>query len=393
MAELAIVGARLVDGTGSTPRDDVTVVVRDGRITSVGHDPAPSGVEVLELGGATLMPGLVDAHVHLSSLPGVPEGLRAYGLVEASRALLANGITTVRDLGAYGDCLFVLREAIESGLCRGPRLVLCGQVISATCPGATSFPGMYREASGADAFRQAVREQVSTGADVVKVMATGALTVPSEDVRPSQLTSEEMEALVDESHRLGYRVAAHAEGGPGIQVSVAAGADTIEHGEEGHLVPGVLATMAARGIVLVPTLAVFDYVVSSDAFPAATRERARRLGESARLTVTAARREGVLLAMGVDAPPHGGNVAELLLLVDAGLTSLEAIAAATSIAAHACGIDAQVGTVEPGKLADLIIVDGDPVADPAILAEPSRLAMVLQAGRVVARRGRVEPPS
>ena len=174
-----------MDRSGSPASDDVTVLLRDGRIAAVGHDPAPSSAEVLDLAGSTVLPGLIDAHVHLSSLPGVPERLREYGLVEASGALLAAGITTVRDLGAYGDCLFLLREAIDAGLCHGPRLVLCGQVISATCPGASAFPGMSRETCGADGFRQAVREQLDAGADVVKVMVTGALTVPSEDIGPS----------------------------------------------------------------------------------------------------------------------------------------------------------------------------------------------------------------
>jgi imidazolonepropionase-like amidohydrolase len=319
----------------------------------------------------------VDVHVHLSSLPVAPsDPSHPYALVEASRALLAGGITTVRDLGAFGRSLYALREGIEAGLFPGPRLVLCGQVISATCPGAAAFPGMYHEADGTDELRKAVREQVRAGADVVKVMVTGALTVPEEDVNPSQLRREEVEALVDESRRLGVPVAAHAEGAEGIRISVEAGADTIEHGEMGHEVPDVVAAMAERGTVLVPTLCVFDAVADAEGrFPEWVRERARGLRESALKTIELALREGVEIAMGADAGPHGANARELVLLAEAGLGAMEAIVAATSRAARVCGLDAEIGTIEPGKRADLVAVDGDPLADPRVLTGPLRLVL------------------
>jgi imidazolonepropionase-like amidohydrolase len=386
-SNLALVGALVVDGTGKRPRENLTVMVRDGRIASVGNPVIPADAEVIDLAGQTILPGLIDAHTHLSSLEGIPDQLRPYGLVNAMRKLITAGITTVRDLGAYGDSLSRLRDAAERGLCEAPRLVLCGQVISATCAGAKAFPGMYREANGADDLRAAVREQVSAGADVIKVMATGALTVAGEDVHPSQLRREELVALVAEAHRLGLPVAAHAEGAEGIRLSVEAGADTIEHGEEGHLVPEVIAAMAERGTILVPTLSVFDHVTDSGIFPAWMRERARRLGESARLTVRAARKAGVAIAMGADAPPQGGNAQELVRLADAGLTPLEALTAATGVAARACRVDRLVGTVEPGQVADLIVVDGNPLTDLAILTDPRRVWLVLQAGTVRARCG------
>ena len=385
--DLALTGALVADGTGGRPRENVTVVLRDGRIASVGEPVPPGGAEVIHLEGKTLLPGLIDAHTHVSSLDGVPEELRPYGLVNAMCRLLEAGITTVRDLGAYGDSLQRLRGAAQRGLCKAPRIVLCGQVISATCAGARAFPGMYREANGVTDIRAAVREQVAAGADVIKVMSTGALTVAGEDVNPSQLVREELVALVEEAHRLGLPVASHAEGADGIRLSVEAGADTIEHGEEGHLVPEVLAAMAEHGTILVPTLSVFDHVALSDAYPAWMRERGRRLGESARLTVEAARNEGVAIAMGADAPPHGGNAQELVRLADAGLTPLEALTAATGVAARACRVDSLVGTVEPGKMADLIVVNGNPLADLAILTDPGRLWLVLQSGTAIARCG------
>jgi imidazolonepropionase-like amidohydrolase len=340
----------------------------------------------------TLLPGLIDAHVHVTSVGDVPDELRTYGLVQAMSDLLEAGITTVRDLGAYGDSVWRLRDAAQRGLCRAPRLVLCGQVISATCAGAKAFPGMYREANGVAEIRWAVREQASAGADVIKVMSTGALTVAGEDIGPPQLRREEMVALVEEAHRLGLPVASHAEGADGIRLSVEAGADTIEHGEEGHLVPDALAAMAERGTILVPTLSVFDHVAESDAYPGWMRDRARRLGESARLTIQAARKEGVAIAMGADAPPQGANAQELVRLTDAGLTGLEAVTAATGISARACGVDGLVGTVEPGKKADLIVVDGDPLSDLAILSAPRRLWLVLQDGVATAGYGAAQVP-
>ncbi len=392
-AVLALTQTRLIDGTGAAPRDDVTVVIAEGRITAL-TDRVPAGATVLDLGGRSLLPGLIDAHVHLSSL-GLPQpelqgrdlapDLRAYGLAAVARATLEGGVTTVRDCGAYGSSLFTLRRAIELGVCAGPRLLLSGLIVSATSPGARAFPGMYREADGPDELRDAVREQVRMGADFIKVMATGALTVADEDVDPPQLTLDGLRAVVEEAHRSGRRLAAHAEGLEGIRLAVEAGADTIEHGEMGHLDAGVLATMAARGTVLVPTLSVFDAVADAgDRFPAWMRERAARLGEAARRTVRAARAAGVRIAMGADAGPHGANAQELVRLADAGLTPMEAVVAATSVAAAACGIDGDVGVIAPGLAADLVVVDGDPLDDVGVLADPKRRWLVIQAGIPVA---------
>jgi imidazolonepropionase-like amidohydrolase len=381
---LALANARLIDGTGAPPRSGVTVTVDGGRILSVDEAPPPQGAGVLDLEGRTLLPGLIDAHVHLSSLgSGVPGDLAEYGLALAARRMLEGGITTVRDLGSYGRSLFRLREAIQAGFCPGPRLVLCGQIVAATSPGGRSFPGMYCEADGADGMRRAVREQIRQGVDFVKVMSTGALTVAEEDVNPAQLTAEELAAVVDESHRMGLSVASHAEGLDGIRLSVEAGVDTLEHGEMACEGPDVLAAMAERGIVLVPTLCVFDLVADTDLFPEWMRERGRFLRESAERTVAAARAAGVAMAMGADAGPHGENARELVRLVEAGLTPMEAIVAATATASRASGLEAEVGTVSPGKVADLLVLDGDPLEDPRVFVDGGRRWLVLQGGEPV----------
>ncbi len=382
---LALANASLIDGTGAPPRSGVTVTLDGDRIVSVDDAPPAEGTDVLDLAGRTLLPGLIDAHVHLSSLglPDLPEDLQDYGLAFVARRMLEGGITTVRDLGSYGRSLFRLREAIRLGVCRGPRLVLCGQIVAATSPGARAFPGMYCEADGPDGMRRAVREQIRQGVDFVKVMTTGALTVPDEDVNPAQLTAEELAAVVDESHRMGLSVASHAEGLAGIRLSVEAGVDTLEHGEMAFEGPDVLATMAERGIVLVPTLCVFDLVADRDLFPEWMRERARFLRESAERTVAAARAEGVAMAMGADAGPHGENARELVRLVEAGLTPMEGILAATATAARTCGLEAEVGTVAAGMAADLLVLDGDPLEDPRVFLDGARRWLVLQGGEPV----------
>jgi imidazolonepropionase-like amidohydrolase len=382
MHSLVLTHARVIDPTTGIATPDTDVIIKQGVLAVGGDTPVDSGT-ALDMGGRTVLPGLIDAHVHLCSA--IEPGQRPYALANAARLMLEGGITTVRDLGSYGRELFDLRDAIGAGHCQGPRLVLCGQILSATCPGAAAFPGMYREADGPHELRRAVREQVRQGADLIKLMTTGALTVPAEDVHPTQLRDEEVFAVVDEAHRWGYRVASHAEGGAGIRQSVAAGVDTLEHGEMGYTVPDALATMAERGIVLVPTLSVFDAVSESDgAFPAWVRERAARLGEAARRTVGAARAAGVAVAMGADAGPHGANARELVRLADAGLTNAEAIAAGTSIAAVASGVDAAVGTMDIGMAADVLVVDGDPLSDISVLTDPARLWLVLQGGEPVA---------
>jgi imidazolonepropionase-like amidohydrolase len=392
-----LTNARLVDGTGAPAREAAAVLVEEGRITRVGAagDTAAEGATVVDLAGRTLLPGLVDAHVHVTAfdMPAPLKGeervapeVKQHFVAAGLRTMLRMGITTLRDVGAFGDDLLHARRAIRLGAFDGPRVLLCGRILSATSPGGAHFGDMYREADGPDEMRKAVREQIRRGADFVKLMTTGARSVVLEDPGPAQVTRDEVATVVEEAHRMGLRVAAHCEGLEGTRLAVEEGVDTIEHGLELHRAPELLEALAESGRILVPTLSCFFDLSETHAckWAPVLVELAKRQREDAHRTVEAARAAGVRMAMGFDSMPHGQSALELVRMHEAGLTALEAIAAATSVAADACGLGDEVGTVEEGKAADLLVVDGDPLADPRILLDPARIWLVLQAGRAVA---------
>ena len=268
---------------------------------------------------------------------------------------------------------------------RGPRILTCARIVSATAPGGVIFGSMYREADGPDDMRKAVREQIRRGADFIKIMSTGARSVVFEDPEPAQVTREELAAVVDEAHRMGRRVAAHAEGLGGARFAIEEGVDTIEHGLSLHRAPELLEAMASKGIVLVPTLTTFHDVaaINADHYPDVLVEQAKRQRDDAYLTLVAAHAAGVPLALGFDSWPPGSDALELVRMVEGGIPVMDAIVAATRGGAAACGLD-DLGVVAPGAIADLIVVDGDPLADVSILADPARIHLVLQGGTAVA---------
>ena len=396
---------RLIDATGRAPLDGALVRIEDGRVVEVGVSSGPAPEGAINLEGRTLMPGLIDAHAHVSSdvkrSPGFgpppalagelprPRELGYFVLAKTAAALLEAGVTSVRDVGSYDDEAIVLREAVRLGLVAGPRILSCGRIISATAPGGVLFGTMYREADGPEEMRKAVREQLRRGADFIKLMATGARSVLAEDPEPAQMTQEEIHAVVDEAHRMGFRVAAHVEGLGGARLVVAEGVDTIEHGLSLHREPELLERMAARGIVLVPTLSTFHDLAErfTHLFAPALVDQAKRQLEEAYLTLMAAHGAGVTLAMGHDSGPPGDNAIELVRMVDGGLSAMEAIVAATRGSARALGLS-DVGVIEPGAVADLLVLDGDPLTDVHVLRDPDRIWMVLRAGEAVAGRGR-----
>jgi len=318
---------RVVAGDGSPPAERMAVTVADGRIESIGsigESAPPPGA--IDSGGRTLMPGLIDAHVHLSSDTsrspgfGAPQHLQGeeprrrelgyFVLARTTTALLAAGITTVRDVGSYDDEGIAVRQAVDLGLLDGPRVLPCGRIISATSPGGAIFGTMYRQADGPDEMRKAVREQIRAGAGFIKVMATGARSVVREDPEPAQMTPAELAVIVEEAHRMGFRVAAHAEGLEGTRMAIEQGVDTIEHGLSLHRAPELLATMAERGQVLVPTLSTFHDLSERfvTCFAPVLVEQAKVQQEEAYATVAAARAAGVTMAMGHDSGPPGDNL-------------------------------------------------------------------------------------
>jgi imidazolonepropionase-like amidohydrolase len=394
---LRLTNARLLDGTGAPPRDNATVLVRDGRIEAVDDGPA-DGAATIDLEGRTLMPGLIDAHAHVRAklpapapgaeplLPGTAAHVVAAYLAEALR----RGVTTVRDVGSHGSIVVEARQAMRLGAFRGPRLLTCGRIISATSPGSRFFEGMYREADGADDVRRAVREQLRGGADFVKLMTTGARSVELEDPDPAQMTRTEVATAVEEAHRLGYRVAAHAEGLAGTEIAIEEGVDTIEHGMYLNQRPDLLERMARQGQVLVPTLSCFYGVAGLDADSGAARwspllvELANHNLEQADRTLNAAREAGVKIALGHDWNPFYETARELERMVHHGLPAAEAVVAATATGAAALGLGDELGTVQPGRIADLLVVDGDPLSDPGVLRRRERIWLVLQLGEPVA---------
>jgi len=408
---LWLTGARLFDGTGAPLRENTAILVADGVIRRVADDreACPDGARPVDVGQRVLMPGLTDAHTHASGyVPHTAKGaeaplpdVAAHFLQAELRDYLRYGVTTIRVCGSQGDMPQQARQAMRYGAFRGPRLLTCGKIVSATAPGGRFYGTMYREADGPDDIRRAVREQIRAGADFVKMMTTGARSNELEDPEPLQLTEPELAAVTDEAHRLGYRVAAHAEGLDGCAAAIRHGADTIEHGMYLHRRPDLLEAMAAAGQVLVPTLSGYYWMAglgevvdpaaaqAEPEMPPVLAELAERNLREGAASMRAARDAGVKIALGSDMSLATGL--EIQRMVQHGLTPGQALVAATSTAAQALDLAEHIGTVAEGKLADLIILDGDPLTEPGLLADPTRIWLVLQQGVPVAGQALSNP--
>lgn len=396
----------LLDRPGKAPRGNATLVVQNGRIVSVqdGFAAVPAGATLVDLKDRFVLPGLIDSHVHLSSDRAGNEGLiagftespqmGAYETLWNARKTLDAGFTTVRNLGDEGATL-ALRDAITRGWAEGPRIVDAASSISTTSGHMDSRLGVREElhdaiphdnlCDGPDDCRKAVRRQIGRGADVIKIATTGGVNSRIGAGLGKQMFDDEAKAIVDTAHLYGKKVAVHAHGADGIAVALRAGADSIEHGT--LLDDESIALFKKTGAYYVPTLSTVNgYLERIAANPNAYSPEVRAkidwrigiTGEALQKAVPA----GVKIAFGTDAgvSKHGRNADEFELMVKHGMTPATAIQAATVNAADLLGLSAQIGSLEPGKAADIIAVAGDPLSDVTVLKQ---VGFVMKSGKVV----------
>ena len=399
---------RLIDGVSDSPRERVTIVVDGGRIQAVedGFRTAGPGDEVVDLSGATVLPGFMDMHVHLTSehsrtseLDSVKksEADRAYdSVVYAERTLLA-GFTTVRNLGDVWNTTIALKRAIDAGKVKGPRIFTAGRSIGTRgghADATNSFgpvltsddPRLDTVCNGADSCREAVRQRYKDGADSIKITATGGVLSIAKSGSAPQFTDEELEAVISTAHDYGMKVAAHAHGTEGIKRAVRNGIDSIEHGtfldDEG------IRLMKEKGTHYVPTISagrwVYDQAQDPTYFPAIVLPKALAVGPQIQQTFGKAWKAGVTIMFGTDCGvcAHGDNGKEFGYMVEAGMPAMAAVKSATIVPARYLGIEDRLGSVEPGKLADIVGVPGNPLEDVHAL---ERVSFVMKEGVVYKR--------
>ena len=391
---------RILDVRTGELRANQAVVIEGEKITRVAPSSevkAGAGDATIDLPDATLLPGLIDMHTHLTfdlnSLGyqglGISTAREALHGARNARRTLEAGFTTVRNVGAKDYADIALRDAINDGDVIGPRMVASGPALGITgghcdenlLPPAFHFQG-DGVADGVEAVQHKVREVIKYGADVIKVCATGGVLSKGDDPNASQYTLEEMKAIVADAHRLGRRVAAHAHGAEGVRWASEAGVDSVEHG---HLMDdAAIATLKKNGTYLVPTLFLTEYMqqhMEHSDIPEYSRQKMRDVAAAAQQNAKKAFAAGVKVAFGTDAAvyPHGLNAGEFHVYVKLGMTPLAAIQAATINAADLLGWKDRVGTLEPGRWADIVAVDGDPTKDVTIL---EHVKFVMKGGTV-----------
>jgi len=398
----------LIDGTGREPIADAVVAISEGKIhyagSASGWNEAKHDSKVIDLHGQFVLPGLIDAHVHLSgsgeadSQFYAPTGQMALKILSNAQKNLAAGITTVRDLGGWSELEFDVRRSIRRGEFAGPRMCLAGRFISITEAGADYYVGMYRVADGVDEVRKAVREQVKHGADVIKMGVTGAVLVESGVPGATHFNFDEMQALMEEARKFGKPVAMHAHGIDGIRKAIEAGVNTLEHGTYLYQDPSVIAYMAEHGVFLVPTLKVgWDIILAKNsAIPEWIMDKNKSSQGEAALSLKMAYEAGVPIAMGSDVGTplnvHGENALEVYWMQQAGLSLMDALVAATGNAAKALRWDSWMGTLEAGKVADLIVHAKNPLEDSRLLADKASLQFVMKDGMIAASHAGSELP-
>jgi imidazolonepropionase-like amidohydrolase len=383
--------ARLFDGRSNSLMTPGMVVVRDGKISATGANATvPAGTEVIDLGDATLLPGFIDAHTHLTfmhtidykqaALDGLQKTVaeRTLDSIANAKLTLLAGFTTVRDVGSRDFIDVGLRNAIRSGKVPGPRMLVSVHAIGATgghCDETGYRSGVFGKetgpeegvANGADQVRYAVRLAHKYGADIIKTCASGGVLSLADDVDTPQLTQEEMNALIDEAHALKRKVAAHAHGAEAAKRAIRAGVDSIEHGS--FLDDEALDMMKQRGTYYVPTLMALqglsEQMQSGMYIPPAIRAKAEQAMTSLHKTFQKALAKGVKIGLGTDAAvyPHGRNGEEFHQMVDLGMKPIDALRAGTSVDADLLGLADKIGTLDGGKSADIVAVPGNPLED------------------------------
>jgi imidazolonepropionase-like amidohydrolase len=380
---------------GSFRRADIGI--EGERITAITPQAKPDRKDdVYEMPGAWLLPGLIDCHVHLTIPTELADPAAGANRTDAAVALytakaaertLQAGVTTARDVGGWNYVEMAVRDAINQGLATGPRLFLAGRLLSITTQTVDYYPGMYEVADGPDAVKQAARKQLAKGADLIKVMATGAmLSSENEDARAIQFTLEELKAAVEIAHDNFKHVAAHAHACRGIENCIEAGVDSIEHCTFAD--EAALKRIAEKGIYIVPTICAGELLIRDNSMvqsmPAHLRKRMLEFNDIHIETIKRAHKMGARIAMGTDAGTpgnhHGMNASECVFMVrDAGMTPTESIHAATINPARLLRQEKNLGSLEAGKYADVIACRGNPLDD---IEELVRIALVMKGGQV-----------
>jgi imidazolonepropionase-like amidohydrolase len=402
-AAVVVQAGRLLDVRSGNYLTDQFILIVGGRIREVGNSRdlrphVPPGAKVIDLSRYTVLPGLIDAHTHLTFAPNM-QGYRSLGIsvprealtgARNARVTLKAGFTTARNVGAGGYSDIALRDAINAGDVPGPRLEVSGPAIGITgghCDNNLLAPEFHffelGVADGNSAVMAKVRENVKYGADVIKFCATGGVLSKGDAPDLEQFSPEEMRVLIQEAHRLGRKVAAHAHGAQGIKDAILAGVDSIEHGS--FINAEDIQLMKEHGTYLVPTLYLGDWLLENYSKLGLTDDmvaKAKYVLPAARQNVARAFHEGVKVAFGTDAAvyPHGLNARDFAVMVKLGMTPLGAIQAATINAADLLGWSDRVGSIEPGHFADLVAVEGDPLQDVTVL---ERVKVVMKGGEVV----------
>jgi imidazolonepropionase-like amidohydrolase len=408
-APLYIHGARLIDGSGDQPPAEPHALLIDGqRIVAVAPErelTCPDGAQALDIGGMSVMPGLIDCHDHLANLEGsmqaraaITPTLAIFKAAQVFHDTLLGGCTSVRDASGVD---LGMKQAVEQGLIPGPRLKISVVILSQLgghndhtepCGIDSTFPKLQTIpdgiCDGVDACRRKVREVVRAGADWIKIATTGGVGTPIGGPLLRQFSPSEVAAIVDAAHTAGKPVMSHAYGGEGVQICLDAGVDSIEHGAA--LDDALIEQMARQGTWLVPTFTVLRKVLEIDAanpgmLPAYMAPKARWLVERQRESFPKALAAGVKIAMGTDAGGfgHGRNAAELASMVEAGMTPMQAIVAATRMGAACMDLGDTVGQLRAGMFADLLVVDGDPLTDVRVLEDRARLRLIMKDGVII----------